>query len=96
MPADNEPNAQSTAAIATFFLTVGAIIEDASVTAAATGLDAAAVEALAAARHPERCGKPGHHGDRRVARAAFDVADIGPVDPGLVGERFLAPAIGEA
>lgn len=49
MPADNEPNAQSTAAIATFFLTVGAIIEDASVTAAATGLDAAAVEALAAA-----------------------------------------------
>ena len=32
------------------------------------------------------------HGDRRVARAAFKVADIGTVDAGTVGIFFLAPA----
>lgn len=34
--------------------------------------------------------------DRRVARAAFQIADIGPMNPGLAGELFLRPASGKA
>ena len=55
----------------------------------------ALIEQLAQ-RHAQRCREPSDDGDRRVARAAFDVADIGPVDTSLVGERFLAPAFAEA
>lgn len=34
--------------------------------------------------------------DRGVAGAAFQIADIGPMDPGLAGELFLRPASGKA
>jgi len=40
----------------------------------------------------EKDRQPLHHGDRRVARASLEIADIGPVDPCAVGEIFLAPA----
>jgi hypothetical protein len=32
------------------------------------------------------------HGDRGIAPAPFQEADVGPVQPGLVGERFLGQA----
>ena len=47
-------------------------------------------------RHAERQCESRYDRDRRVARPAFDIADIGAVDTGLLGERFLAPAFGEA
>jgi hypothetical protein len=48
MPTDNEPNAERTAAIATLLLTAGAMMEDASVAAAAARMTIDEVSALAA------------------------------------------------
>lgn len=44
-------------------------------------------------RHAKWHGKLLDDGDRRIARAAFDIADIGAVDAGLVRIALLAPAL---
>ena len=36
------------------------------------------------------------HFNRRIARAALNIADVGAVDPSLEGVVFLAPALGGA
>jgi hypothetical protein len=43
--------------------------------------------------HPKRPCQPLDDHDSRVPRATLDITDIGPVDAGLVGERFLTPAL---
>ncbi len=44
-------------------------------------------------RHPERPCQLLDDQDRGIARAAFDVADVGAMNAGLVRERLLAPAL---
>ena len=44
--------------------------------------------------HAKRRSQLDQHLDRRVARPAFNVADVGAVDPSLEGKVFLAPALG--
>lgn len=44
-------------------------------------------------RYAKRFGEPLDDRDCRVPRAALDITDVGPVDAGHVGERFLAPAV---
>ena len=48
MPADDQPNGDSAAAIATLLLAAGALMEDASVTAAMARPNTAAVKTMAA------------------------------------------------
>ena len=42
-----------------------------------------------ASRNLERLGETLHNSNRRVARSTLDIADVGPVYPGFMGERFL-------
>ena len=42
--------------------------------------------------YPECFGEAFHDGDRRIARASLDVADVRAMDAGAVGIVFLAPA----
>lgn len=46
--------------------------------------------------HAQRRSELDQHLNRRIARAALNVADVGSVDPGLEGIVFLAPALGGA
>ena len=46
--------------------------------------------------HAQGCSKLDQHFNRRIARPALDVADVGTVDPSLEGIVFLAPALGGA
>ena len=42
----------------------------------------------------EGAGQAIDHLDRRVSRPTFQIADVGAVDTGLVGEALLAQALG--
>ena len=46
--------------------------------------------------HAQRRSELDQHFNRRIARPALDVADVGAVDPRLEGIVFLAPALGGA
>lgn len=45
-----------------------------------------------AGRHFERNGETFHDGDRRIACASLEIADVGAVNAGTLGKLFLAPA----
>lgn len=46
--------------------------------------------------HVQGRSKLDQHFNRRIARTALNVADVGAVDPSLEGIVFLAPALGGA
>ena len=44
-------------------------------------------------RDVERTRQPPQYGDGRDVDAALDLADVGPIEPGLQGQELLGPAL---